>query len=200
MNGVRVPPPTLSLGVFVGLIVIQRLTELGLSARHARRLRRHGAHEYGAAHMPLLVLVHVLYPLALIGEVLWLGALPDDAWPLWLGLWCAAQLLRYSAIRALGEYWTVRILAMPRMRLVRSGPYRWMRHPNYVAVVLELFAGPMMFGAWRSALAISALNAIALAVRIHAEEDVLESAGFRPPRSITPDHQRAEVERHMRWG
>ena len=195
------PPPLGALAAFVAMIVAQRLAELVLSARHARRLRACGAREYGARHFPLLVLVHVLYPLALIGEVLWLGALPDDAWPLWLGVWIGAQILRYAAIRAPGERWTVRILVVPGAPLVRSGPYRWMRHPNYIAVALELLAGPMIFGAWRTAIAISALNAFALAVRIRVEERALHGASESRARlPMTGRRLHAEVQRRVRWG
>lgn len=172
MNG---PGPGVqwALGAFLLVIVLQRLAELALSARNARRLEGRGAREHGAGHFPLLVLVHVLYPLALATEVLWLGTRPGPLWPLWLGLWTAAQALRYSAIRALGEHWNVRILVVPGAPLVHSGPYRWLRHPNYVAVVIELVAGTLLFGAWRAALLISALNAVALTIRIRAEERAL---------------------------
>ena len=122
------------------------------------------------------MLVHVLFPLALIAEVLGLGVRPPGAWPLWLALFLAAQVLRVAAIRALGERWHVRIWVVPGMPLVRRGPYRFLRHPNYLVVVLELLAAPMMFGAWRTALAISALNLAALAIRIPAEERALAAA------------------------
>ena len=67
-------------------------------------------------------------------------------------------------------------------------------------MVLELFAGPMMFGAWRTALAISALNAIALAVGIHSEEQALHRAEDHRVRSITRPHQSSKVDRRLKWG
>src|SRR5262245_27380150 len=102
-----------ALGAFLALIVLQRVGELVLSARHTRRLRERGAREHGASHFPLLVVVHALYPLALAGEVVWIRSRPNPWWPLWLGLWIGAQVLRYAAIRALGERWTVRIFVVP---------------------------------------------------------------------------------------
>jgi len=159
--------------VFTVLLVAQRLLELKLSARHAALLRAQGAVEYGQAHYPLLVLVHTLLPLGMIAEVAWLGARPGPLWPLWALLLLGAQGLRYAAIRALGTHWSTRVLVVPGAPLVRTGPYRWLKHPNYVAVVVELIAAPMLFGAWRTALAVSLLNAAALTIRIRCEERAL---------------------------
>jgi methyltransferase len=177
----------IALAVFLAVIVAQRLGELWRSARNRRRLEARGAQEHGAGHFPLLVLVHVLYPLLLAAEVLWLGTRPSPTWPLWLGLWLGAQGLRYAAIHALGDHWNVRILVVPGARLVERGPYRWLRHPNYVAVVVELLSGSLLFGAWRTALVISALNAIALSIRIRAENRALAraSAFARPGSSMS---------------
>jgi methyltransferase len=162
--------------IVLGVIILQRAGELALSARNAARMKPRGAREYGASHFPLIVLVHTLFPLGLAAEVLFLGARPGPWWPLWLGLWLAAQALRYAAIRALGERWNARILVVPGLAPVRSGPYRVLRHPNYLAVVVELIAASMFFGAWRTAIGITVLNALVLRVRIRAEEDALRQA------------------------
>jgi len=119
------------------------------------------------------VLVHTLLPLGIIVEAWFLGARPGSLWPLWALLFALAQGLRYAAIRALGAYWNVRVLVVPGAALVHTGPYRWLRHPNYVAVVIELIAAPMLFGAWRTALVVTALNAVALTLRIRCEEKAL---------------------------
>jgi methyltransferase len=166
----------IGLAVFLVLLVLQRVGELALSRRHEVKLRALGAREHGRGHFPLLVAVHVLLPLGLLAEVLGLHARPGPAWPLWLALMIAAQALRVATMRALGERWHVRIWVVPGMPLVRSGPYRWLRHPNYLAVVVELVAIPMLFGAWRTAIAVSALNAFAIAIRIRAEERALAGA------------------------
>lgn len=162
--------PFPELALFLAVLAIQRGSELRLSARNTRRLVARGAREYGAGHFPLIVLVHVLFPLGLVAEVVGLHARPGPLWALWLGLWLAAQALRYAAMRALGERWSVRILVLPGEPLVRRGPYRLMRHPNYVAVILELLAAPLMFGAWRTAVAVSLLDLVALGIRVRAEE------------------------------
>jgi methyltransferase len=159
--------------VFVAALSAQRLFELVVSKRHAQALRARGAVEHGQGHFPLLVLVHVLLLLGIVFEVFVLGARPPASWPLWAAVFLAGQLLRYAAIRALGEFWNVRVLVVPGAPLVRTGPYRFLRHPNYVAVVMELLAAPLIFGAWRTALVVSALNAVALWIRIRCEERAL---------------------------
>jgi methyltransferase len=127
--------------------------------------------------------MHSLFPLALIAEVLVLGARPGALAPVWLAFWVAAQLLRWVSMRALGVRWTTRIVVVPGAPLVRRGPYRWVRHPNYVAVVTELLAGPLMLGAWRTAIVFSLANALALAVRIRSEERALAAAVAEPGRT-----------------
>ena len=169
------PSPVGGLVVYLIVLALQRSGELVLSARHVRRLRARGAREHGAAHFPWIVGVHVLFPLLLGLEVGVLGARPGPGWPLWLMLWLAAQALRYAAVRALGERWTVHIWVLPGEPLVQRGPYRWLRHPNYVAVGLELIAAPLIFGAWRTAIVISLLDLIVLRMRIRAEEAALRS-------------------------
>ena len=165
--------PVAGLALFLVLLAAQRASELALSARHQRALRRRGAVEHGASHFPALVALHVLFPVLLISEVLALGARPPATWPAWLALLLAAQALRVWTMVALGERWTTRIWVVPGEALVTSGPYRFLRHPNYLVVVLELLAAPMIFGAWRTAIVIGVLNGFALAVRVRAEERAL---------------------------
>jgi methyltransferase len=179
------PPPFAALALFLVVLAFQRAGELWLSGRNTRKLLARGAREHGAGHYPWMVALHALFPILLAAEVLALGARPGTLWPLWLALWVAAQALRYSAVRALGNRWSVRIIVPPVEPLVRRGPYRFLRHPNYLAVAVELFAAPMMFGAWRTAILISALNAAVLAVRIRAEDAALR--GAPEARADSPD-------------
>jgi methyltransferase len=171
-----VSPALLGVIAFAGALSAERLVELGISRRHAEALRARGAVEHGRGHFPLFVLLHTLLPLGMIAEVAFVGARPGALWPLWLSLFLLAQALRIAAIRALGPHWNVRVLVVPGAALVRSGPYRWLRHPNYLAVAIELLAAPLLFGAWRTAITASLLNALALAVRIRCEEKALASA------------------------
>ena len=164
-----------ALAVFLAVVAAQRIGELVLSARNARRVRARGAREFGASHFPFIVTVHTLFLLCLPSEVVFLGARPSRWWPLWLAVWFGAQALRYAAVRALGDRWNARIFVVPGEPPVRSGPYRFVRHPNYVAIVVELIAASMLFGAWRTAIAISLLNAVALRIRIRAEDAALDA-------------------------
>jgi methyltransferase len=178
LSGAAAPAPWLALGLYLALLAVQRALELRVAARNERALRARGAVEHGAAHYPGIVALHVLWPLALLAEVAALGARPPGWWPLALGVLLAGNVLRVAAIRALGELWTTRVWVLPSHPVSRSGPYRWLRHPAYVAVTLELIAAPLLFGAWRTALAASAANAVVLAVRVRDENRAL---GIRPP-------------------
>ncbi|MDH4036268.1 MAG: hypothetical protein OEX18_00430 [Candidatus Krumholzibacteria bacterium] len=162
---------------FLAFVILQRLSELVLAARNARRVMGRGGREYGAGHFPWLVGVHVLFILGMAGEVLVLGERPGVSWPLWLAIWLGAQALRYASIRALGDRWNVRIIVEPGVPPVASGPYRFLNHPNYVAIVAELVSAPLIFGAWRTALLVSILNALALRTRIRQENAALRGDG-----------------------
>lgn len=177
---------TTLLAAYLVVMVTQRVAELALARRNGARLRALGAREYGRGHFPVIVALHTLLPVALAAEVLRLGAHPGPLWPLWLSLWLAAQALRYAAVRALGPFWNVRVLVVPGAPRVRRGPYRWLAHPNYVAVALELCAGPLLLGAWRTALVFSLANLFVLRVRIRCEERALALAGQEPPTTGPP--------------
>ena len=168
------------LALFLAATILERLWELTLSARHARRLLRRGGREANDASFPWLVAVHVLYPAGLLGEVLWLGVRPGGLWPLWLGLWVGAHALRMAAVRALGDRWHVRVWVVPGEPRIRRGPYRRLRHPNYIAVALELLSGTLLFGAWRTAGLVTAVNLVAVGARIRVEERALDGAGSAP--------------------
>jgi len=183
----------LALLAFLVFLSLQRLWELRVSARHTQAVVRRGAVEYGRRHFPLLVILHTLYPLALAAEVLVGGARPGWLSPVWFLLLVAAQEFRYAAIRALGEHWNVWIWVVPATQPIRRFIYRYLRHPNYLAVVIELFSGAMMFGAWRTALVISALNLAVLRIRVTAEDRALAAAAGAAPGpegSATPPGRR----------
>ena len=178
------PVPVAVLALFLAVLIAQRVGALVVSARNARRMLERGAREHGREHYPLLILLHALFPLALVTEVATLRARPGSLAPLWLAVWLAAQGLRYAAMRALGERWSTRVLVLPGTALVRRGPYRWLRHPNYLAVVIEFVAAPLMFGAWRAALTFSLANLLALRLRIRCEERVLAGTDVEPPGAL----------------
>ncbi|RNB54615.1 hypothetical protein EDM57_16375 [Brevibacillus gelatini] len=157
----------------MAVVCLQRLCELMLAARNARYIRARGGVEIGASHYKYIVLLHVCFLVSLIVEVV----ATDSASPLppwWgysFGLFLAAQLLRYWCIRSLGKRWNTRILIVPGEAPLRRGPYRWLRHPNYVVVAIELFTLPLTFSAVNTAVVFTILNAwLLLRVRIPLEE------------------------------
>ena len=150
-------------------VAAQRLGELVLARRNGRRLLAAGGVETGAGHYPLLVAVHGGWLLAVALLV------PADA-PVngaLLALYVALQGVRYWVIGTLGAQWTTRIITVPGRKLVRSGPYRYFRHPNYAVVACEIALLPLVFGAWEIALVFSALNGVLLAHRIRIENAAL---------------------------
>lgn len=130
--------------------------------------------ERGRGHYPAMVAIHALWLASTLVEGLLRGPEPPAWWPLPFALFLLVQPLRYWAILALGENWNVRVLVVPGRKLVRSGPYRYVPHPNYVVVAVEVLTLPLVFGAWTTALVFSALNAIFLYVRIGAENRALK--------------------------
>jgi methyltransferase len=154
------------------LVAVQRLLELQLSRANEVRLRAAGAIERGAAHYPLFVLLHTAWLVALLVAVPWNR--PGNPWL--LGAFFALQPLRYWCIRSLGGRWTTRVLVLHGAPRVRHGPYRWLRHPNYLIVALEIALLPLAYGAIRLALGFSLANALLLAWRIRVEERALRSA------------------------
>jgi len=159
---------------FLGLLAAERLVELVLSQRNAARAFARGGVETGRGHYRVMVVLHSLFLVACGAEVLGLSRpFPGAAGYAALGVALAAQALRYWAIASLGEHWNTRVIVVPGLPPVTGGPYRYLRHPNYVAVQLEMAAVPLIHGAWLTALVFSALNAAVLSVRIRAEEAAL---------------------------
>jgi len=155
--------------IVVGLIALQRLAELIYAARNTRALLRRGAVEIGRGHYPLFIALHGGLLVAMLVLV------PAEApvvWPL-LVLLVLLQAARLWVIATLGPYWTTRIITLPEAPLVTHGPYRWVRHPNYLIVALEVFALPLTFGAWPIALAFGLANLALLRLRIGIEDAAL---------------------------
>lgn len=165
------------IATLVGVLAIQRAAELRLARRNEARARARGAVEFGAAHYPLFFLLHGGWLVAWPLEALTRGGAPAPASPLWLGAFVVAQLLRYWAIASLGERWNTRVLVVPGDVPLRHGPYRWLAHPNYLAVVIELAAVPLSVGATTTAWLASVANAALLGlVRIPCERRALSHA------------------------
>lgn len=157
------------LWIVLGAVGLQRVAELFYSTRNTRRLLARGGIEYGSAQYPFLVVLHAA----------WLASMaifiPADTVPNWwiLGLYAAVQPLRLWTIATLGPDWTTRIISVPGAPLVRAGPYRIFRHPNYAVVCCEIAFLPLAFGAVEIAIVFSILNASLLSWRIRVEERAL---------------------------
>jgi len=163
---------------FLALLVGERMFELRLSARHARAAFARGGVEVGERHFAVMKALHTAFFAGCVLEVWGLHRpfLPALAAPM-LCLALAAQALRWWAVLSLGPAWNVRVIVVPGAPLVTRGPYRHLRHPNYVAVVLEGIAVPLIHTAWLTALLFSIANAALLAVRIRSEEQALARLG-----------------------
>ena len=164
------------LYVLVAVIVIQRLLELRVARRNLNWALSRGGREYAPEHYPFMVALHTAWIVALLVEGTARGEQLSGLWWMWLALFVAAQFGRYWVISSLGSYWNTRIVIVPGGQRVRSGPYRFLEHPNYVVVAVEIFCAPMIFGAWITALVFTGLNAwLLLGVRIPAENKALEA-------------------------
>jgi methyltransferase len=157
------------VAAIVALVAIQRGLELVLARRNTRALIARGAAEVGAGHYPLFILLHGAW---LVSLLLLVPAERNPSWT-WLGLFLALQLCRLWIIVSLGPYWTTRIITLADAPMVRHGPYRFMRHPNYAVAAAEIAVLPLVFGAWLIALLFSLLNVALLAWRIRVEEGAL---------------------------
>jgi methyltransferase len=160
--------------LLVLLVGVERLAELAVSRRNAAWSFARGGLETGRGHFPAMVVLHTGLLAGCIVEVLvadrpfipWLG------WPM-LALALGSQALRWWCIATLGPRWNTRVIVVPGLPPVRRGPYRWFRHPNYVAVVVEGIALPLVHTAWVTALVFTALNVPLLRVRLRVENAAL---------------------------
>jgi methyltransferase len=158
-------------------IGIERLIELIISKRNARWAFAQGGKEFGHNHYPVMVTLHIALLLGCVVEV-WALHRPFIAllgWPM-LALVALSQALRWWCVTTLGRRWNTLVIVVPQAPLVRRGPYRWLHHPNYVAVVAEGVALPLVHTAWLTAACFTLANALLLTVRIRVENEAL---GYR---------------------
>lgn len=161
----------------VALVGVERLAELVVAKRNLTHSLSRGGREYAFGHYPVMVALHTGLLAGCVLEV-WLADRPFVAElgvPM-LALMLLGQALRWWCIRTLGPQWNTRIVVVPGLTRVDGGPYRWFAHPNYVAVVIEGFALPLVHSAWVTALVFTLLNAALLTVRIRAEDTALREA------------------------
>ena len=164
----------LAFTVLVALVGLERVAELVVSTRNAAWSFARGGVEYGRGHYPVMVALHSGFLVAMLVEA-WLrrpDVPPVQAWSM-LALVLASQALRWWCIGTLGRRWNTRVIVVPGLAPVTSGPYRLLRHPNYVAVVVEGVALPLVHSAWLTAVLFTLANAVLLTVRIRVEDAAL---------------------------
>jgi methyltransferase len=155
--------------VIVLAVALERLAELLIARRNTARLKEQGAVEHGAIHFPLFILLNCAWLLALLIEAR-AGAVV--IWPL-VGVYGLLFAARIWVMTSLGRFWTVRVITLPGAPLVKRGPYRFVRHPNYLVVIGEFAILPLALGDWRLAVIFSILNLALIAARIRVEDKAL---------------------------
>lgn len=153
---------------------IERLVELLVAKNNARWALAHGGKEFGRNHYPVMVALHTALLVGCIVEVWVLHRpfIPALGWPT-LAVAALSQVLRWWCVTTLGRRWNTRVITLPDSPLVRRGPYRWLHHPNYVVVVTEGLALPLIHAAWLTAIGFTVANALLLTVRIRVENSAL---------------------------
>ncbi len=160
----------------VAALGVQRLIELRISATHVRALVARGGREHAPSHFAWMRAMHVSWFAGMIAEVVFgrRPFIPALAWPM-VGVLLVGQGLRMTAMRTLGARWCVRVVTLPGESPVRRGIYRYIRHPNYLGVILEITAVPLIQTAWVTSVVFTLMNALILVWRIRIEEASLES-------------------------
>ncbi|MGA8547533.1 MAG: isoprenylcysteine carboxyl methyltransferase family protein [Mycobacterium sp.] len=162
--------------LLIGVVVVERIAELVVTNRNRAWSQAHGGVEFGAGHYPAMVTLHTALLAGCLIEPIALHRpfVPALGWPM-LAIAVAAQALRWWCISTLKHQWNARVIVIPGAARVTGGPYRFLPHPNYVAVIAEGFALPLIHTAWITALVFSVLNAVLLRTRIHVENNALAS-------------------------
>ncbi|MCA0171004.1 isoprenylcysteine carboxyl methyltransferase family protein [Bacillus sp. RAR_GA_16] len=161
-------------GIFM-ILIIQRLGELQLAKKNEKWMKARGAKEVGQDHYKYIVWLHISFLLAVGIETVLRGFSLSMIWIVMLGIFVFAQLLRFWTIRSLGKFWNTKIIVLPEANVVQKGPYRFMKHPNYVIVALEIISLPLIFSSYITAAVFTLLNAfLLLRIRIPIEEKALK--------------------------
>jgi len=159
--------------IFLAILILQRVSELFLARRNERVVRAKGAREYDEKGYKVIVLMHIFFFISLISEYVLLARTINHFWVPLLIFFLIAQILRYWAISALGYRWNTKILVTPNTSPVRTGPYKYLNHPNYLSVVIEIAAIPLIFSCYITAVIFNVLNLTLLKRRIRIEEEAL---------------------------
>lgn len=156
------------------IVIIQRVVELIIAKKNEKWIRQQGGYEVGASHYPLMVMMHCTFFVVLILEVVLFKRSLSVLWLLFLTLFLLAQIGRFWCLYSLGKFWNTKIIVLPNANVIRKGPYRLVKHPNYLIVSLELLTLPLLFNAYVTALVFTFLNLAILSKRIPIEEAALK--------------------------
>ncbi|MBM7654862.1 isoprenylcysteine carboxyl methyltransferase family protein [Neobacillus cucumis] len=157
------------------IIVSQRIFELYIAKRNEKWIKQQGAVEFGQKHYKFMVLLHLSFFISLITENFLFERGISVFWPVLLSIFCVSQAIRIWAMTSLGKHWNTKILVLANERIVNKGPYRFLKHPNYLVVALEIFTVPMLFNCFYTAILFSLLNILMLMIRIPMEEKALKT-------------------------
>src|SRR5574341_253812 len=164
--------------IFLFVLIVQRLIELLIAKRNERILKAQGAIEFDKNGYRMIAAMHVAFFISLISEKVFLHRTLNTYWFVFAVLFTGAQVLRYWAIKSLGVYWNTKILVLPNHKLVITGPYKYLRHPNYVVVITEVAVIPLIFSCYLTAFVFSLINLILLRRRIRIEESAIRKASI----------------------
>ena len=156
--------------IFISFFILQRLSELFISKRNEKWLLSQGAVEYGRNHYPYMIALHTLFIVSLITEYILRGGTPIS-W-VFLAIFLCVLSFKYWALSSLGKYWNTKIYRVPGVYPVKKGPYKVLKHPNYMEVVCEIAVIPLVFHLYYTAIIFTILNAAMLTVRISVENKV----------------------------
>ena len=161
--------------IFIIILAFQRISELLLAKRNERIVRSKGAIEYDKKGYLVIVVMHITFFISFILEYFFLSRGLNQYWIVLLTIFICTQFLRYWAISSLGYYWNTKILITPGSKPVQAGPYKYIKHPNYLAVVIEIAVIPLIFSCYITAVLFSLVNLILLKRRIRIEEKALST-------------------------
>lgn len=159
--------------VFISFVILQRLAELFIAKRNETKMIQKGAVEIDRAGYKYIVLMHSAFFISLLAEKNISGRQISQYWIVFLTLFILAQLLRYWVIVSLGEYWNTRIIILKGSSLIKKGPYRFLKHPNYIAVITEIAVISLLFSCYITSIIFTILNIFVLKRRIKTEEESL---------------------------
>ncbi|WP_210367817.1 isoprenylcysteine carboxylmethyltransferase family protein [Bacillus sp. REN3] len=159
---------------FAGFIIFQRIVELKIAKRNEKWMKNKGAIELGQGHYPAMVMIHTAFFISYISEVILLDKTLTRYWPWLMMVFLLTQAMRVWSLMSLGRFWNTKIIILPGANVVKKGPYRMIKHPNYLIVTVELIIIPLMFNAFFTFVLFTILNILILSIRIPAEEKALK--------------------------